>query len=130
MQTAAFWICLIWIMAYVIKYPSLLVLLLTRRYDNRNPRDQQLKLQGWHKKLTATHYNALEGFPGFAAAMILGAASGVPESTLAAVGAFYAACRIVFAVCYIRDWHVARTTIWILSWASVVGLFGKVAFSL
>ncbi|MCC7440966.1 MAG: MAPEG family protein [Bdellovibrionales bacterium] len=129
MATAAVWILVVWVLAFAIKWPLLVALVPSGKYNNKHPRDQQAKLEGWHKLLIAAHSNALEGFPGFAAAMLLGAIAGLPESTLAGAGTFYASSRLVYTLCYVKKWHWARSGVWLAGWIVICGLMLSAALS-
>ncbi|PKY00172.1 hypothetical protein P168DRAFT_322623 [Aspergillus campestris IBT 28561] len=52
------------------------------------------------KRQEAAHANAVEGFPLFIAAMLLGIFAGLPTETINGIGAWYSVSRLLFTVSY------------------------------
>lgn len=69
----------------------------------------------------AAHFNALEGFPFFAAAMIAGTVAGLPSDTMNNAAKQYLGIRVLYTVLYIVNssknllLSVARSSMWGLS---------------
>lgn len=97
-------------------------------YDNRNPRDQQAKLEGVARRANAAHANSFEAFAPFAAAVLsceVRAASATWTTRLALA---FIVFRAVYIAAYIGDKPSLRSAIWMLGWLSVIGLFGVALF--
>jgi len=72
----------------------------------------------------AAHYNVLEAFPGFAAAVIIALATNVNETLVAKLAVIFVTLRIAYHFVYLTNiaaW--LRSTIWVASWFVVLSLF-------
>jgi uncharacterized MAPEG superfamily protein len=92
-------------------------------YDNRNPRDQQAKLEGWGRRAVAVHLNTIEAFPGFAAAVLVAHAGGADPAWSARLAVGFVVARLVYPALYIGDVHLGRSLVWGAGYAATVALF-------
>lgn len=93
-------------------------------YDNKRPREQQAKLEGWGARARAAHYNAFEAFPPFAAAVIvahLGGAGSDHRATVLAVA--FVVARALYVAAYLADLDYLRSAIWGIGLLCTVALF-------
>jgi uncharacterized MAPEG superfamily protein len=109
---------------YVTKIPAAIAMAKSAGgYDNRTPRDQQGKLEGWGKRAMAAHLNGFESFAPFAAAVLIAhlmIADPGKSTTLAVV---HVVARAVYPAIYIADVHWLRSLVWLVGFGATVGLF-------
>ncbi len=91
-------------------------------FDNRHPRDQQTKLEGWARRANAAHANAFESFAPYAAGILVSLTAGVPETVLSVVAALYLTARFTYTLAYIADVHKLRTPVWFVGFFSTIVL--------
>lgn len=92
-------------------------------YDNKNPRDQQARLEGWGRRAQAAHNNTIEAFAPFAASVVvahLAHANPTHQNVLA--GTFVVA-RVIYPFLYIGNIDKARSLIWTVGLLATCGLF-------
>jgi len=92
-------------------------------YDNKNPRDQQAKLEGWGRRAQAAHLNTIEAFPPFAAAVIIAHIAGATPATSTALALTFIAARVVYPFLYIGNVAGLRSLVWIVGLGANIGLF-------
>jgi len=101
-----------------------------RGYDLRNPRatteDAIAKMPAATSaaiaRCTSAHYNQLEGFPIFAAAVLVARAAGVDAGTVKALAWGVVALRVVYSWLYVTGASGFRARMRSLSWFGVFGL--------
>jgi uncharacterized MAPEG superfamily protein len=71
--------------------------------DNKLPRAQQARLEGWGARANAASANAFETFPFFAAAVIVAHIAGASPGTSATWALVYIAARVLHGVFYVSD---------------------------
>ncbi|KAI9101787.1 hypothetical protein DFS34DRAFT_611538 [Phlyctochytrium arcticum] len=111
----------------------------TGKYNNQNPRSQLEKIEQKMSKeaftkaqrCSAAHSNALEGFPVFASAVILGNMARLPISTLNAYAVGYISIRAIYTALYVSQKSektaAARSITWVAGIASCITLMIKAA---
>src|SRR5690606_9814037 len=113
--------------ALLIYFPRTLVMVAQIRQpgglDNRHPRDQQAKLEGWARRAQAAHMNAFEGFAPFAAAVLVAHVGHADATWSAYLAIAYCALRAMYTLLYVGDVAAARSAVWFASVAVTVGLF-------
>lgn len=95
----------------------------SRDFDNNNPREYLAKLQGKRARAVAAMNNGYEGFPLFAAAVIIAHTLQGPQDTANLLAMGYIASRVVYGVLYIAGLGTLRSLVWIAGLACVIGLF-------
>lgn len=95
----------------------------SRDFDNNNPREYLAKLQGKRARAVAAMNNGYEGFPLFAAAVIIAHLLQGANETANLLAMGYIASRIVYGVLYIAGLGTLRSLVWIAGLACVIGLF-------
>ena len=93
------------------------------RYNNRNPRLWLDKQQGFRGRANAAQINSFEAFPLFAAAVIIAQVSGAPQDRVDALALLFIAARVGYLVCYLADWHWARSSVWLVALLATLGIF-------
>jgi uncharacterized MAPEG superfamily protein len=81
-------------------------------YDNRNPREQQAKLEGAAKRAQAAHLNAFEAFPPFAAGVLACEFRHVAPDRVAYLCLAFLAARTLYAIFYVANIHQVRSLCW------------------
>ena len=109
---------------YLIKIPTSIAMGKSAGgYDNRHPRDQQGKLEGWGRRAAAAHQNAFEAFAPFAAAVLVAHVSAVDPGTSATLAVVHIVARAIYPVLYIANIHWARSLVWLVGFGATVALF-------
>jgi len=81
-------------------------------YDNNNPREQQIALEGWGKRALAAHQNQIESFPLFAAGVIIATITGVESNIVDYCAIAYIVARLAYVYCYLKDVSTLRSIVW------------------
>lgn len=92
-------------------------------YDNRQPRTYAAELTGWRLRAHWTHLNSIEAFAPFAAAVLVAQQAGARQSHVDPLAMAFIAARVVYGVCYLSDRGWMRSTVYIIGWGCVIGLF-------
>lgn len=92
-------------------------------FDNRNPRDWLNAQSGFRKRANAAQHNSFEAFPFFAAAVIIAFLVHAPQQRVDILAIIFIAARVVYLVCYLADWHWARSLVWMLGWVACLTIF-------
>ncbi len=94
-----------------------------KRYNNRDPRAWLDKQQGVAKRADNAQKNGFEAFPFFAAGVIVAQMVKAPQNVVDHIAVLFVVLRIAYLVCYLADWHWARSLVWLGAIASCVALF-------
>lgn len=78
-------------------------------YDNAEPRQAQLKLEGAARRALAAHQNGFESFAPFAASILMAEAAGVGLPTLTNWALVHVGARVVYVIAYLANWHPVRS---------------------
>jgi uncharacterized MAPEG superfamily protein len=97
------------------------------RFNNRDPRGWQAKLEGRAKRAHAAHLNSFEAFPLFAVGVLVAQQAAVSQGTVDAVAIAYIALRLTYGICYLTDAHRLRSLVWFAALACSIGLFAAAA---
>jgi uncharacterized MAPEG superfamily protein len=92
-------------------------------YNNKNPRDQQAKLEGWGRRAQASHLNGFEAFPGFAAAVLATLVAGPIRPWDNYFAIIYVVARTVYPLIYIANIDKLRSLVWTAGFVATFGLF-------
>lgn len=92
-------------------------------YDNRHPRAQQDKLEGWGARARGAHLNSFESFPAFAAAVFVAHLAGADPRRAALLSIVFVVSRAVYIIVYIADLPRLRSTVFTLGMMSILALF-------
>ena len=96
------------------------------RADNKNPREQAMKLEGAGARAVAAQANAWEALGVFTAAQVVlhfanpEAARG---STAANLSLVFVAARLAHPIFYLANIDIARSLVWLIGMGCVVWLF-------
>ncbi len=118
----ALYVLIAYALVYAPKYLVTIALILAKNYDNRHPRDQQARLEGWKKRGVAAHQNGFESFVGFAAAAIMAHIAHVDPFWIHTLSITYLVARSLYPIAYIGNVHWVRSTIWTFGLLASLGL--------
>jgi len=92
-------------------------------YDNKLPRAQQTKLEGFGARAAAAHYNGFEAFPPFAAAVIVAHLSGAHDHRATVLSLAFVVARTLYVAAYLADLDYLRSAIWGIGLLCTIALF-------
>jgi uncharacterized MAPEG superfamily protein len=98
-------------------------------YDNKHPREQQAKLEGWGKRAASAHANAFEAFAPFAAAVIIAHLGHADEKWSSILAIAFVMSRVVYPVLYLANIDKARSAVWGIGYFCTAALFVLPLFS-
>ena len=93
------------------------------RYDNRDPRRWLEQQQGFRARANAAQANSFEAFPFFAAAVIVAHLTQAPQDRVDALAVIFIVARAAYVVCYLADWHWARSIVWTIGFVATITIF-------
>lgn len=93
------------------------------RFNNRDPRGWQAKLEGRAKRAHAAHLNSFEAFPLFAAGVLIAQYAQAGQGAIDQLAIAFIALRLLYGICYLADWHRLRSLVWFAALACSIGLF-------
>jgi uncharacterized MAPEG superfamily protein len=112
-----------WIIVYLTKVPVAFAMQRAGGYDNRNPRDQQSRLEGFGARSLAAHMNGFETFAPFAAAVLVASLAGAEPGPVDTLAVVFVVARLAYVVCYLADQPTLRSTVWTVGSLATLGLF-------
>lgn len=92
-------------------------------FDNNHPREWLAKVSGHRARAVAAMHNGFEGFPLFAAAVIIAQFGGAEQGAVNALAMAYIAIRLVYTLCYLKNWATLRSLVWFAGIAVNFSLF-------
>lgn len=119
-MSLAYWCILI---AAILPYPIVILAKANKNFDNRAPREQLARAEGYRKRANWAQFNAFEAFPPFAAAVIIAQLQHAPQTTVDTLAITFIAMRVLHAGFYVLDKPTLRSIVWTLGFACVIGLF-------
>jgi uncharacterized MAPEG superfamily protein len=123
MEISLWCIVAAWLVVYGTKLPVAVAMHLAGGYDNRYPRAQQARLEGWGARSVAAHQNGFESFAPFAAAVLVAHLGGGPERVIDLFAVSFVVARIGYLVCYLADWPSLRSAVWSVGFLLTLALF-------
>jgi len=123
-MTIAFWTLLVaiafpWLMTVIKKSP----LASTGSYNNSAPRASLENLQGVSQRASWAEQNSFEILPGYVAAVIVAHLAGAEQGCIDILALVFIACRVLYCLCYLKNWSTPRSVSWIAGLLCIVGLF-------
>jgi len=91
--------------------------------DNRAPRRDMERLEGWRQRADWAHRNHFEAFPAFAAAVIIAELAHAPQSRIDLLAGAFILLRLIYTAMYLADLATLRSITWSLAFLAVIGLF-------
>jgi uncharacterized MAPEG superfamily protein len=106
---------------YITKIPLAIAMHQHGGYDNKNPRGQQAKLEGFGARALAAHQNAFESLIVFSAAIATALATNNTDGFIQYLAIVHIIARVIYMVLYLLNWDKLRSIVW------ATGLFASVA---
>jgi uncharacterized MAPEG superfamily protein len=120
-MTTAFWCVLV---AALLPFVATIIAKRSgERFNNRDPRAWLEKQQGLSRRANSAQANGFEAFPIFAAGVIIAHLAHAPQARIDLLAIGFVIARIAFLVCYLADWHWARSLVWSIGLGLCVALF-------
>lgn len=93
--------------------------------DNRHPREQYARLDDFGKRALAAHNNSFEAFAPFAAAVFIAVTTSYRTRAplIDGLAMAFVVLRALYIALYLGDVPGARSIVWSLGLACVIGLF-------
>jgi uncharacterized MAPEG superfamily protein len=92
-------------------------------FDNHNPREFMARSVGYRRRAYDAHLNGFEGFPFFAAAVIVAQMRNAPQSTVDVLAFVYVISRLGYTGAYIADQATLRSALWTVGFLAVSAIF-------
>jgi uncharacterized MAPEG superfamily protein len=92
-------------------------------FDNKNPREQTARLEGWARRASAAHQNGHESFSPFAIAVVVAWVGHASEHTMTLLAISWVVLRVVYTALYIGDVAAMRSVVWTCSLLVTIALF-------
>ena len=118
-----------WLVVYCTKLPVAVAMQRAGGYDNRMPRVQQARLEGWGARSVAAHQNGFESFAPFAAAVLVAHLGGGPERVIDLLAITFVVARVGYVFCYLADWASLRSAVWSVGFLVTFALFVSPLFA-
>lgn len=92
-------------------------------YDNNASRPQLAALEGVAQRAKWAEQNTYETLPAFIAAVIIAYLAGASQVAIDILAVVHVVARLLFGICYLKDWASARSLIWVVGFLAIIGLF-------
>ncbi|MGZ9032747.1 MAG: MAPEG family protein, partial [Burkholderiaceae bacterium] len=87
------------------------------------PRRWLEQQQGFSARANAAQANSFEAFPFFAAAVVVADLTQAPQDRIDALAVIFIVARVAYIVCYLADWHWARSIVWTIGFVATITIF-------
>lgn len=98
-------------------------------YNNRSPREFLERQTGLSRRADWAQRNSFEILPAFIAGVFAAFAAGVDEHWLARLSVIFVISRILYGVCYLKDWASLRSLCWFVGFFCCLGLLVMAALA-
>jgi uncharacterized MAPEG superfamily protein len=92
-------------------------------YDNKDPRGQSAKLEGWGARAWGAEQNAIENFAPFAAAVVVAHLCAADPQRSSLLAYVFITARSLYLLTYWLDLDYLRTALWFVGVLATSGLF-------
>jgi uncharacterized MAPEG superfamily protein len=93
------------------------------RYDNRDVRNWQARLDGRAYRAHAAHLNSFEAFPFFAAAVLAAMVAGADAARVNLLAIAFVALRLVYFAVYLANLAALRSLAWFAAISCAIAIF-------
>jgi uncharacterized MAPEG superfamily protein len=93
------------------------------RYDNRDVRSWQARLDGRAYRAHAAHLNSFEAFPFFAAAVLAAMVAGADAARVNLLAIAFVALRLVYFAVYLANLAALRSLVWFAALGCAIAIF-------
>jgi len=91
-------------------------------YDNKNPRAQQDKLEGFGARAKAAHYNSYEALIMFSLAMAVVLATGNTGQMIQNLAITHIVARALYIILYLVNQDIMRSLVWGVGFFAPLGM--------
>lgn len=91
--------------------------------QNHRTRDWQGELEGWRKRAHWAQQNTFEVLPMFIAAVIVAGVRDVETTTVVTLAWAFVGLRVLYGVCYIRNWPRPRSMVFFAGLGTLIAMF-------
>ncbi|MCA9402458.1 MAG: MAPEG family protein [Candidatus Omnitrophica bacterium] len=95
----------------------------TKGYNNRSPREFLASLEGAGKRANFAQQNFYETFPAFAVGVVVAHLMEAAQWKIDFAAVIYVTGRVLYAVLYITDQHMLRSTAWAVAFGATIALY-------
>ena len=92
------------------------------RYNNRNVRAWQAKLEGLPQRAHAAHLNSFEAFPFFAASVLAAVVTNADMQRVALLSIGFIVARAAYGLVYLLDVAALRSLVWFVGLVCVIAI--------
>ena len=107
-------------MPLIAKVPLAFAMFKQGKYDNKHPRQQQSSLTGLGARAHAAHQNSFEAICYFAPTILLVLALDAQTIDTVTWSVAFVVLRSFYLFFYWFNWDIARSTVWVLSIATLI----------
>jgi len=112
------------LLPYLAKLPVAIEMNKLGGYDNRHPRAQQAKLEGFGARALAAHQNSFESLIVFSVALAVVLGSNNVNAVTEYLAITHIVARILYCVFYYMNIDKLRSLAWLVGIGSAVGMIG------
>ncbi|TMO67685.1 MAPEG family protein [Pseudoalteromonas aurantia] len=112
------------LLPYLAKLPVAIEMNKLGGYDNRHPRAQQAKLEGFGARALAAHQNSFESLIVFSVALAVVLGSNNVNAVTEYLAITHIIARILYCVFYYMNIDKLRSLVWLVGIGSAVGMIG------
>jgi uncharacterized MAPEG superfamily protein len=112
------------LLPYLAKLPVVIEMNKLGGYDNRHPRAQQSKLEGFGARALAAHQNSFESLIVFSVALAVVFGSNSVNRVTESLAIIHIVARIFYCVFYYMNLDKLRSLVWLVGIGSAVGMIG------
>ena len=124
MTTPFVCVLLAFLSIYVPKIPlSVAMAAEGRGYDNKHPRAQQARLEGWGARALAAHANSFEAFAPFAIGVVIAHLAGLDAHRTTLLCITFLAARLAYVGAYLANLDYLRSALWGVGFLATSGLY-------
>ena len=102
------------LLPFIAKAPLAFAMQKAGGYDNRNPRAQQARLEGFGQRANAAHYNSFEALLIYACAVFIAVSLNAVDHTTVILCWVFIVSRLAYLLCYWLDYATSRSAVWVL----------------
>ncbi|KAF7767508.1 hypothetical protein PCIT_a4409 [Pseudoalteromonas citrea] len=112
------------LLPYLAKLPVAIEMNKLGGYDNRHPRAQQSKLEGFGARALAAHQNSFESLIVFSVALAVVLGSNNVNAVTEYLAITHIVARILYCAFYYMNIDKLRSLVWLVGIGSAVGMIG------
>ncbi|CUS48615.1 MAG: putative membrane protein [Idiomarinaceae bacterium HL-53] len=94
-------------------------------YDNRYPRQQQAKLDGFGLRANAAHYNSFEALGVYLVAVLCAVTTQTLDTVTFALAWTFVIARVLYLICYWFDKASLRSLLWLVAMIAAFVMAGR-----